>query len=609
LKNRINSAYSDWLIQRLNEEAITLLKNKNDAVPLKQLGENKIALLSIGVSKKSSFQKTLALYGGFDSFQIEENATEAQAAQIFKKLKNYDGVICGIHSAKIADSAGLTSLCAQKKVHFCFFISPYKIRLFEKSLASAESVTLAYENTEAAQKAAAQVIMGGLPAKGKLPVTIPSFDYGAGLATQKVRLSYQSPKEAGMSETGLNRIEEIVKEGISKQAFPGCQVLVAKNGIVVYNKSFGYFDYANTHPVQTTDVYDLASVTKIMATVPAIMKMYDTKKIGLEDRLSKYIPELKNTDKSDISIREALFHQTGLVSFLPFYTALIDTSTYKGPLYSTKRTMTYSIEYDKNTYVRSDFKFLPDKVSTTSKKGISKQVAEHFFVADDINQTVIQAIADSKLRKNKNYLYSDLNFILLKEVVENISKQTLNVFLEKEFYAGLGADHTLFLPLTKMDKEIIAPTENDEFLRNQILIGHVHDEAAAVLGGVSGNAGLFSNANDMAKIGQLFLNAGTYGGERYWGEATVKLFTQTQSPFSRRGLGFDKPDEKKMNPLVSSGTYGHTGYTGTCIWIDPDNKLVYIFLSNRVYPSRRHTQLMELNIRNRIQEIIYDSLR
>ena len=613
LKERINTAHSDWLIQKLNAEAITLLKNEDNSIPIKQLGDKKIALLSMGDTKESFFQKTLSLYSGIDHFQIAENASESTIASVFSKLKNYDTIICGIHSTKMSDYGGLQSLSTQKELHICFFISPYRLSKYQKSISSAKSVTLAYENTNYAQKAAAEIIMGGLPAKGKLPVTISGlFDYGTGIHTQKVRLSYQHPKEVKMSDSTLKKIDRIVKEGIEKEAFPGCQVLVAKNGVVVYNKSFGYFDYANTHPVQNTDIYDLASVTKAIATVPAVMKLYDTDKISLPDKLSDYIPELKGTDKAKISIKDALFHQSGLVSFLPFYMSLIDTKSYEGPLYSNKRDLIYRTEYDKKTFMRNDFEFLSDMVSQTPKPGIKKQVADSFYVKDDINKSVIKRIVDSKLRNNNNYLYSDVNFILLKEMVENVSQQPFSDFLEKEFFADLGANYTTFLPLKKIDRKNIAPTENDQFLRNQILIGHVHDEAAAIMGGVSGNAGLFSNANDLAKILQMLLNNGTYGGKHYISDISTRLFTETKSPDSRRGLGFDKPDKTRDDSAPTSksapaNTYGHTGYTGTCFWVDPDNKLIYIFLSNRVYPSRLHTQLMELGIRTRIQDVIYES--
>lgn len=614
LQERINSEHAEWLIQKLNNEAITLLKNSEDKIPLKQLGTRKIAVISIGVEAKSEFQKKMELYGDFDYFTIATDALQSKSAGVFKQLKNYDAIVCAVHVDKLADFVSLQSLAKEKEVHLCFFTSPYTLRKYRQSIASAATVVLAYENTVYAHRAAAEVIMGGISTKGKLPVTIPRlFDSGTGIETEKVRLSYQDPYEEKMSGRVLSKIEPIVKEGIENKAFPGCQVLVAKNGVVVYNRSFGYFDYANTHPVQITDIYDLASLTKAVATVPAIMKLYDEKKLTLPGKISQFVPQLKGTDKSDLTVQDALFHETRLPAFLPFYQLLIDKDSYEGRLYSSKRDLTYRIEYDTDVYMRTDFEFHPDKVSQNSKPGIEKKVAENFYIKNNFGDDVLNEIGNATLRKKSGYLYSDLNFMLLKEVIENISQKSLDNFLETNFYANLGANYTCFLPLRKIDKVNIAPTENDEFWRNQILIGYPHDEAAAVMGGISGNAGLFSNANDLAKILQMLINDGEYGGERYLSKATIKKFTQTKSQNSRRGLGFDKPDisNPRRSPtceMASASTYGHTGFTGTCFWVDPDNKLIYVFLSNRVYPSRTYKQLSQLSIRTRIQNVIYEAM-
>ena len=614
LSSRINTSYAKWLVQRLNAEGMTLLKNEEEAIPVKHLGSRKVAVLSIGEGEKTNFQQTMELYDGFDMFYLSREPANTEIANVFKQLKGYDTIICAIHSSKVSDYSALQSLAKEKDVILCFLISPYRLSKFKQSIASAKAVVLGYENTSHAQQAAAELIMGGIPAKGKLPVTIPGlFKYGSGLSTEKVRLSYQEPRERKMSVESLRKIDQIAQEGIKNQAYPGCQILVAKDGVVVYNKSFGYFDYAKTHKVENSDLYDLASVTKAVATVPAVMKLYDEKKITLPSKLSKFIPELVGTDKADITVRDALFHETGLVSFIPFYRLLIDTDSYEGPLYSNKRDLTYRTQYDTKVYMRNDFQFKSDMVCTVPQAGFDKQVADGFYVKNDIDKLVLNEIACSKLRKTKGYLYSDLNFMLLKRMTENISKQTFDVFLEKNFFANLGANNTLFLPLRKIDKTRIAPTENDEFLRNQVIVGFPHDEAAAVLGGVSGNAGLFSNTNDLAKILQMLLNDGEYGGERYLSQATCRTFTKTKSKDSRRGLGFDKPDKVgRYNPAADSApecTYGHTGFTGTCFWVDPDNKLIYIFLANRVYPSRTYKKLTELNIRTRIQDVIYEAMQ
>ena len=615
LSGRINSEYSRWLIGKLSDEAITLLKNDNTCVPVKYLENKKIAVLAIGDSAQTEFQKMISNYKQVDCFNIPRNVSDATVNKIFQALSKYNLIICGIHHHRMPDYLQLQKLSKEKDVFLSFFVTPYYLTSFRQSIANAKAVVCGYEDLPEIQKSAAQVIMGGIPAKGKLPVSITGlFKAGEGLETSKTRLAYQHPWEVKLSENKLSKIDDIVLEGLDNKAFPGCQVLVAKNGAIVYNKSFGYFDFARTHAVQNTDLYDLASVTKTAATLPAIMKLYDEKKLNLINYLSAYIPQLKGTDKEDITIRQALFHESGLISFLPFYLLAIDSvSLSEGALYSSKRDATYRIQYDTNTYIRTNFNFNKERVSPTAKPGFSLQVAKRFFLKDDFPRLIIKEIANSKLKNQGAYLYSDLNFMLLKEVVENISKEPMDKFLETYFYAPLGADLTGYKPLQKIDSLRIAPTENDQFIRNQIVIGFPHDEAAAFMGGVSGNAGLFSNANDLAKLFQMLLNQGIYGNDRYLSPETCKLFMETKSIVSRRGLGFDKPEMKNENTtptgkFAPASTVGHTGFTGTCFWIDPDNQLIYIFLSNRVYPSRTNKLLMQMNIRTRIQDAIYESI-
>ncbi|MDR0231145.1 MAG: serine hydrolase [Dysgonamonadaceae bacterium] len=612
LSGRINSEYARWLIGKLSDEAITLLKNDSAAVPVKNLENKKIAVLSIGEADRTEFQKMLSNYKQVDFFNIPRNATDAAVDKVFRSLSKYDLIICGIHYYKMPDYPQLQKLSKEKDVFLSFFVTPYYMSRFRPSITNAKAVICGYENIPETQKSTAQVIMGGIPAKGKLPVTIAGlFRVGEGFETSKTRLAYQYPREVNLSERKLSRIDAIVQEGIKNQAFPGCQVLIAKNGAIVYNKSFGYFDFAKTHAVKNSDVYDLASVTKAAATLPAVMKVYDEKKLKLTDYLSTYIPQLKVDEKEQITVKQALFHESGFASFLPFYKLAIDTATLNtAPLYSTKRDATYRIQYDDKTFVRTDFEYDKKWVSQTPKQGYSLQVGKRFYLKNDFPDEIIKEIAKSKLKRPGSYTYSDLNFMLLKEIVEKISKEPINKFLETNFYAPLGADLLGYKPLQKIDTLNIAPTEDDRFLRNQILIGFPHDEAAAFMGGVSGNAGLFSNANDLAKLLQLLLNQGVYGDKRYLSSETCKLFMETKSSVSRRGLGFDKPDmeNEKINPTGKSApasTIGHTGFTGTCFWIDPDNQLIYIFLSNRVYPSRTNKELMKMGIRSRIQDVIY----
>ncbi|MDR2843877.1 MAG: beta-lactamase family protein, partial [Candidatus Symbiothrix sp.] len=358
-------------------EVVTLLKNDNELIPIQGLGKRTIAVVSLGAGADNCFQSTMALYHAFDFYHAETLAALAS------QLKPYTTVICAIHSEKIDDYTALQSLSKQTELHLCFFLSPQQVEKYKTPILSAKSVVLAYDNTDDAQKAAAEIIMGGIAAKGKLPVSIRGlFEKGIGLSTKKVRLSYQHPQEVGMSEKILNKIAGIVQEGLDKKAFPGCQVLVAKGGVVVYNRSFGFFDYDGTHAVQPSDLYDLASVTKATATLSAVMKLYDDGKLRLQDSISRYVPLLKNTDKKGITIQNALFHESGLEPFLPLYLELIDSAG--------------------NLRI--------DRVSSVPKAGMSKQVADDFYLADDFDQIILQLIAGSKLKPTNRYLYSDLNF-------------------------------------------------------------------------------------------------------------------------------------------------------------------------------------------------------
>ncbi len=612
LAANLNSSYAEWLCRKLNEKSITLLDNKGEILPLKGLDEKTIAVVSLGAGVNNPFQKTSKMYGDVALFSAFNSAA---LAAVKAKLSKYNTIVVSVHSAKGFSDADIQGLISGRKSVLSFFVTPYSLSRFSTSVKNADAVVMAYENTPFAQEYAVQGIFGGNEISGKLPVTVRGlYKEGDGIETQKTRLSYNLPEEVGIRSSKLDRIEAIVQEGIDNSAFPGCQVLVAKDGVVIYDRSFGTFEYNKNRPVTNEDIYDIASMTKASATIPAVMKLYDDKKINLQMPLSKAVPQLRGTDKANLTVRQALFHETGLRSFIQYYLPAIDQNSYMGNLFSYKRADGYPAMIDNGAWARSDFKYKPNLVSTVSKPGFTKQVADGLFISDAYNDTIVQMIADSKLRAKKSYLYSCLNFMLLKEVVEDISKTDLNTFVQDNFYHKLGAATTMYNPLTKFDKSMIAPTERDDFLRKQLLQGYVDDEGAAFLGGISGNAGLFSNANDLAKLYQMWLNGGVYGGERYLSRETVQLFTTTKSPNSRRGLGFDKPDmfsskASPTSPQTPASVYGHTGFTGTCFWVDPDNNMIYIFLSNRVNESRTHKKLMSLNIRPRIQEVIYNAMK
>ena len=612
LHERLNTPHAEWINAKLNEEAITVVKNNKSIIPLKQLNNKRIAAVSVESDCNSEFYKTLKKYGEVDCYSFSVNGDNRN---VYNKLKKYDVIICGIHNSKAKDINELQNLAIEKELIYVFFTVPYKCSDFIVSSSNAQAIVVAYESTVQAENFAAQVIFGGVEAKGLLSASIPGmFPAGEGLRTEKTRLGYHKPEEVYLNSYRLQEIETIVREGIDKEAYPGCRVLIAKDGLIIYDKSFGYYDYSEKKKVSENTVYDLASVSKATGTLLAVMKSYDSGNFQLTNKISDFVTELKGSDKKDIIIKDMLYHQSGLPATIPFYEQAMDKKSYSGSLYSSRKDDNHQLQYDARTYVNTNFKFNPGIVSRIKKEGFTIEVGSNLYVKDNFaNDSIISGIKRAKMGVTGKYTYSCINFILLKIMIEKQTGIPMNKFLDEEFFSHLGATSMTYNPLRKMDSTLIAPTENERFIRNQILRGHVHDEAAAFQGGVSGNAGLFSTAGDLAKIAQLYLNDGVYGGERFLSTKTCRLFTGSKSPTSRRGLGFDKPDTKNTNSspcglLAPQSVFGHTGYTGTCFWIDPDKKMFFIFLSNRTYPSRTHTQLFSLNIRTRIQDTIYKAM-
>jgi len=436
------------------------------------------------------------------------------------------------------------------------------------------------------------------------------------------------PEDLGMSSKRLSRIDSIVKAGIKAKVFPGCQVLVLKEGKPVYDKCFGNYTYETKQEVKPTTMYDLASLSKTTGTLLAIMKLYDEGKLQLTDNASKYLTFLQGTDKSNITIKELLFHESGLPAGLPFYSLAIEQrnlpaskksahktkSTHKTkPTPKPKPALASIPQIRKpNSIANSTFKFKEDWVSKIPSDEYALQVADSFYVNNRFHQAAMEMIAKAHLY-GKTYCYSCINFILLKEIAETISGTSMDVFLDREFYTPMKLNNLTYLPLRKHKKDDIAPTLQRDGLRNGRVQGYVNDPDAAFLGGVSGNAGLFASATDVASVYQMLLNNGEIDGKRYLSEETCKLFTTTTSKSGRRDLGYDKPVPANMkhNPCCKSApalVYGHTGYTGTCCWVDPVNRFVYVFLSNRTYPYDGINKLAKTGIRTKIQELIYQSM-
>lgn len=608
LKQQISTGNTEWLQRKLYDNALTLLKNEADLIPLKQLETKTIASVAIGEVVRNDFQKMLRKYDNVKDFQV---STPEDLAKIEQQLSEYNLVIFSIHSAGLKDAPLLQKLVEQKNGILVFFTSPTVTESFKLSVSKAKSVLIAQDNNIYAQMSAAQGIFGGIPISGKLQVQTTGFKLNEGIRTKKIRLSYNVPEDVGIASANLKNIETIAYEGIRNKAYPGCVVLVAKDGVVIYEKAFGNFEYGLGSRVTDETVYDLASVTKASATLPAVMKLFDEKKLKLQDPISKFVPETKQSNKAGISFQELLFHESGITPFIPYYESAIDKSSYSGSLFGTK-SETYNAYYA-GAWGRTDYKFRSDLIASQPSSNFNMPVAKDLYVGKKMHDVLLKEIIDTPLRNRGRYAYSCLNFMLLKEAVEHISGQDLNTYVQENFYRKLGAYTTTFQPLEYLSFNDIPPTENDPFFRKQLVRGYVHDEGAALFGGISGNAGLFSTANDLAKLFQMWLNKGKYGDERFLSEETVNLFTTKKSTVSRRGLGFDKPDPKnpRLSPtgaLTPESVYGHTGFTGTCFWIDPENNLIYIFLSNRVYPSRTPNKLSTLNIRERIQDEIYKAI-
>ena len=428
------------------------------------------------------------------------------------------------------------------------------------------------------------MLQGKIAAKGKLPVTVcDAYKYGSGINTTASFL----PEKKTINYGTFNAIDSIANNAISNGATPGCVVLAAKDGKIVYHKAFGNFNYDGLEKTAFTSVYDMASVTKICATTLTIMKLYEEGKIDLKQTLGYYLPVTKGTDKESLTIENILLHQAGLIPYIPFYKEIVDTTG--NPLahyFSAFKNDTFSIRVAENLYLRNSW-----------------------------NDSMMSRILQSPLTKANKYVYSDNDFIFLGKISEAINGMPLNEYVQKVFYQPLGLTSTGFTPREHMSLNRIVPTEQEPIFRKQLIRGDVHDPGAAMFGGVAGHAGLFSNAYDLGVIMQMLLNGGTFNGKRYLKKETIDLFTGYHSATSRRGYGFDKPEKdnrSKPEPYPSYSasplTFGHTGFTGTCVWADPASNLVFVFLSNRVTPDGNSPKLSKLNVRSAILEAIYVAL-
>ncbi len=608
--------------RELIQSGITLIQNKNDVLPVKSLAKQKFASLAFNTNEITPFQKKLSKYANIDHYIFDDS----QADIIYEMLKEYDVVFTSIHNTSFWPANNykvknthlefIGKLTNDSKVILSAFANPYSFRDFDM-LQHLDAVLVCYDDEPTIQQYAAQAIFGGIAISGKLPVSINNdFPAGTGISIKKkIRLQYGIPEQVDISSEKLKKVDSIAQEAINKLATPGCRILAARNGIVFYDKSFGYHTYLKNNKVQEDDIYDIASITKIVATIPSLMKLYELGLFSLEAKLSDFFPELDTTNKGDLLVKDVLTHQAQLNGWIPYYYYTLQTLYPDKELLDKKFSEEYPYKIGNHSYVAKNFMFKDGIYSHHKKNGFNTKVAEDLYIIDSYKDSIFNMIRSSKLVDKKEYRYSDLGFYYFYKIIENYTGVKFQNYVDSCFYRPLGAYRTSFLPLERFDKSEIIPTENDLIFRKQLLHGHVHDPGAAMLGGVCGHAGVFSTANDLAKIMQMYLNRGEYGGIKYFEPETIDLFTT--SPFlgedNRRALGFDKPqmDYSKEGPTfkgISAKSFGHSGFTGTLAWADPEEHIIYIFLSNRVHPDQDNSKLIQTNVRTDIQQAIYDAI-
>ena len=590
LLSDLNTPYDDMLYEKAIENALTVLKNDRLIIPIKKIEKTKIAYVHMGDDTGTYFFNQLNKYAQVDWIKAN-SITEYK-----EKLKEYELTIIGFHKSnaspwkeyKFSDHelTKLYEISRTNKVILDVFTRPYAINDIQ-SFSNINGILLSYQNSKISQELSAQLIFGSITAKGSLPVSIGNqFPLNTTNFTRlQKRLQYGTPESVGVNSTKLKKIDSLVNYGIKENMMPGAQVLVARKGKIIYNKAFGYHTQEKINKVSENDIYDLASLTKILATLPMVMKLVDDSTISLDTKISELLPEYFATNKENITVKEMLSHYARIKSWIPFYLETLDSLN------------------------------LPDKkyYSKSKSNDFEIQVANDLYVRNDMKDSIYLKIKESELYNRLRYKYSDLPFYILKEFLERHHNKQFKDLVQNELYQQIGANRTTFLPLEKFTLDMIPPTEIDQYFRMQKIHGFVHDQGAALLGGVSGHAGLFSNANDIAKIMQMYLWNGSYGNDQYIKSETIDLFNSCNfcDADVRRGVGFDKPQLDDIGPTcgcISMNSFGHSGFTGTFTWADPDEEIIYVFLSNRTYPSADNKSIIENNLRSDIQGLIYESI-
>jgi beta-N-acetylhexosaminidase len=595
IRKELNTNDAINLKRKLIAKSLTLVRDENALVPFKNIEQNTYATLAMGATTTTTFQKSLANYAPMTHFNMGKILNPSEETFLIDSLKKSQVIFVSLHNmrSKAADNFGLTDaqvnfirrLCDVSKVVLTVFGNPYSLRYFD----AVPTLFDAYNEDENTQDLAAQALFGAIDITGSLPVTASArakFGDGVQVVNAEHRLGYALPEQLGISSDSLAKMDDIVREMIGIGATPGCQILIAKDNQIIWNKSYGYYTYEQSKSVTNESLYDLASVTKVGATTLSIMHLYDEGKISLGANMSHYVPELKGTNKENITVEEMLTHHSGLIPWIAFY---------------------------KNTVDKANFP-LSKCYKNAANETCCIPVADNLFMEKTYLDSIWTQIFQSELRPNKNYKYSDLNLFLTARAFYNITGNTLDNYTKETFYRSLGMSTMTFNPWKFGLKERCVPTEEDRYFRQQRIQGYVHDMGAGMLGGESGHAGLFSNANDLAKIFQMLLNKGSYFGKSYIRPETVRYFTTRYSKSTRRGIGFDmkelnNSETKNMSELAGENTFGHMGFTGICAWADPDQNLIFILCSNRTYPSMDNNKFITGDYRPRLQSVVYRALR
>ena len=586
----LNSLTDKLLLEELVESAITVVKNEQEILPLRHLETKEIAYVTLGDDDGSVFLEELKKYTKVHQIKAEN------LDELITKLQNYNTVIVGFHKSNASpwkdynftdkELVWLYEIARTNTVILDIFARPYSL-IDLNSVENIKGIVMSYQNSEVAQQKSAQLIFGGIAAKGKLPVSTGKlFKINDGVSYNSLlSLSYGLPESVGMSSKKLLKLDSIAHIAVNGKMTPGIQLLVARKGKVIYNKTFGKHTYDGDEVVKQNDIYDVASLTKILGTLPLLMELEEKGIVTLDTKLSKMLPEYANSNKKNITIKEMLSHYAKLKPWIPFYSATLDASNKPDPkYYRRKPSPMFNIKVADEMYLRYDY---PD--------------------------TIQKIIEDSDLLTRLKYRYSDLPYYILKKYIEKYYDKPLDQLVQEHIYLSLGANNTTYNPSTVFSDTQIVPTEMDDYYRFQNIKGYVHDMGAAMQGGVGGHAGIFSNANDVAKIMQMYLQKGYYGGKRYFKVETIDKFNTCYycENDNRRGVGFDKPQLGEEGPTcgcVSLTSFGHSGFTGTYAWADPEEEIVYVFLANRTYPKADSNLLLRKNIRTDIQRLIYEAI-